>query len=171
MRLLALDFDLTLVNVHTNGTWTAGATELRDSLRPLFCSLIPAVQQQGIFVSVVTFSGQTDLIRECLAHAAGSAERAADIIVRGEDGSWERSPSPAPGEDGSRKGPALALLLADDAAALGKQQHLRSCCDEVARRSGHRPTCSEGARTGSMAAPATVAPFLTSFVVVFVCVQ
>jgi hypothetical protein len=134
VRLLALDFDLTLVSIHTNGTWTAGAAELRDSLRPLFCSLIPAVQQQGIFVSVVTFSGQTDLIQECLAHAAGSAERAAAIIVRGEDGSWDRTPGPGD---------------PDSKLVLGKQQHLRSCCDEVERQSGHRPASSEGARTAS----------------------
>jgi hypothetical protein len=128
VRLLALDFDLTLVNLHTNGTWMAGWSDLREHLRPLFCALIPAVQRQGIFVSVVTFSGQTDLIRDCLTHAAGTAEHAAAIIVRGEDGSWERGAT-ANGE--GRQG-------------FGKQHHVRSCCDEIERLSGHRPAGSEG---------------------------
>ena len=129
VRLLALDFDLTLVNVHTNGAWGDGPTDLRPHLRPLFRSLIPAVQQQDIFVSVVTFSGQTDLIRECLAYVVGSAENAAAIVIRGGDSSWERAPV-THGEEG-RYG-------------LGKQQHMRSCCEEIERRCGHRPSGQEG---------------------------
>lgn len=128
VRLLALDFDLTLVNLHTNGVWADGSTELRPHLRPLFRSLIPAVQQQGIFVSVVTFSGQTDLIRECLAYVVGSAESAATIVVRGEDSSWERA----------------SFSHGEERYALGKQQHLRSCCEEIERRCGHRPSGREG---------------------------
>ena len=128
VRLLALDFDLTLVNLHTEGAWREGSKDLRPHLRPLFRSLIPAVQQQGIFVSVVTFSGQTDLIRECLAYVAGSAEKAARIIIRGEDGSWNRA-SVAHGEE--RYG-------------CDKQQHIRSCCEEIERQCGHRPSGQEG---------------------------
>ena len=128
VRLLALDFDLTLVNLHTEGAWMEGSTDLRPHLRPLFRSLIPAVQQQGIFVSVVTFSGQTDLIRECLAYVAGSAEKAASIIIRGGDSSWKR----APVADGEEK------------HSFGKQQHMRSCCDEIERQCGHRPSGREG---------------------------
>ncbi len=131
VRLLALDFDKTLVNLHTEGAWGEGSADLRPHLRPLFRSLIPAVQQQGIFVSVVTFSGQTDLIRECLAYVAGSAENAASIIIRGEDSSWERA-SVAHGEE--RYG-------------LGKQQHMRSCCEEIERQSGQRPSGREGEPT------------------------
>lgn len=128
VRLLALDFDLTLVNLHTYGVWLDGAMDLRPHLRPLFRSLIPAVQQQGIFVSVVTFSGQTDLIRECLAYAAGSTELAATIIIRGEDSSWERA----------------SVARDEERYGIGKQQHIQSCCEEIERRCGHRPSGREG---------------------------
>ena len=86
---------------------------------------------------------------------------AAGIIVRGEDGSWERTPSPAAGPD------------PDSKQVLGKQQHLRSCCDEVARRSGHRPTSLEGASTGSPPLPrsAHLARFLTAVSVLRACAR
>lgn len=124
VRLLALDFDQTLVSVHTRGIWDAGAADLCGHVRPLFRALLPEVLRQGIVVAVVTFSPQTDLIRDCLARTVGDGAEL--IIVRGDDGSWQRTAAAA-GPDGE----------------LGKQAHIASACDEVQRLSGRRPSGPE----------------------------
>lgn len=66
VKLLAVDFDLTLASMHTGGKWWGTAETLGRSIRPLFKTIIPAAQSLGIEVCIVTFSGQTKLISNVL---------------------------------------------------------------------------------------------------------
>lgn len=66
VKLLAIDFDLTLASMHTGGKWWGTAETLARSIRPLFKTIIPAAQSLGIEVCIVTFSGQTKLISNVL---------------------------------------------------------------------------------------------------------
>ena len=66
VQVLAIDFDLTLVNQHTRGRWTRSPQELAQHVRPLFQDLFPIAQGAGIWIVIVTFSSQTELIQEVL---------------------------------------------------------------------------------------------------------
>lgn len=87
-RLVCIDFDATLVSIHTGGTWTRSAAELSAYVRSLFRELIPLLcASSQTHVAVVTFSPQAQLVREVLAHCF-SPEVAARVIVRADDTSW-----------------------------------------------------------------------------------
>lgn len=66
IKLLALDWDNTVLKVHTRGQWYGNADELYNNVRPFFIHLVQAAQRFQIHVSIVTFSGQTKLITEVL---------------------------------------------------------------------------------------------------------
>lgn len=87
-KLVCIDFDATLVRVHTGGAWLRSAAELLPHVRPLFLQLVPRLVHCGVHVAVVTFSPQVALIRQVLA-LAFPAPVAQRLIVRGDDASWE----------------------------------------------------------------------------------
>lgn len=66
VKLLALDFDRTIVSIHTAGYWQGGVENLVQHVRPCFRKLIRAALKSTLHVAVVTFSMQTDLIRQVL---------------------------------------------------------------------------------------------------------
>ena len=84
VRLVALDFDFTIVNVHTGGNWKKSAVDLTQHVRPDFVAFIKGCLHRGLFVSVATFSTQKTLIGEVLNHALG-VEQAATIPIWGGD--------------------------------------------------------------------------------------
>lgn len=47
INLVALDFDFTVIDVHTGGRWQGSADELATHIRPFFRFLIPEVNQAG----------------------------------------------------------------------------------------------------------------------------
>jgi len=66
VKLLTIDFDLTLVSMHTGGRWWGSAETLARSVRPVFKTIIPLCHMAGIEVSIVTMSQQTRLIANVL---------------------------------------------------------------------------------------------------------
>ena len=63
IRLVALDFDMTLVDIHTGGQWRGSASALQSHVRQEMTCLIRACHQYGIYVAIATFSTQIDLLR------------------------------------------------------------------------------------------------------------
>lgn len=63
---LALDFDLTVIDIHTGGAWQGTAEELATHVRPLFKHLILAACEANMSVAIVTFSPQVPMIRAVL---------------------------------------------------------------------------------------------------------
>lgn len=47
VNFLALDFDLTIVDIHTSGRWPGTPEQLAQRIRPFFQSLIPVAVSQG----------------------------------------------------------------------------------------------------------------------------
>ena len=47
IKLVAFDFDLTLVRIHTQGRWTGSAETLSKYLRPIFVELIVQCSSSG----------------------------------------------------------------------------------------------------------------------------
>lgn len=89
VTLCGIDFDLTLVDQHTGGSWVGtDINELADKVRPFFREFIPAAQAKGLQVAIVTFSPQILVVRQVLTAVFGSA-CSDQILIRGNDGSWE----------------------------------------------------------------------------------
>lgn len=87
VNLLAVDFDQTLIDIHTGGRWHGSVDELTDHVRPEFQQLLNACMESDIHVAIVTFSQQAPLIKGVLETIVG-ADRASRIPVRGADRSW-----------------------------------------------------------------------------------
>ena len=66
IRLLALDFDKTIISVHTSGYWRGGSPRLAEHVRPCFQLLMKAALESKLQVCIVTYSMQPDLIRDVL---------------------------------------------------------------------------------------------------------
>lgn len=87
ISLLALDFDLTVLDFHTGGRpWQGTIPEMCQRIRPIFCSLIPLAYDAGIQIAIVTFSPQVKTISRVLENLFPNI--ASSIPIRGSDRSW-----------------------------------------------------------------------------------
>ena len=66
IKVLALDFDKTIVTVHTLGHWRGGSPQLAEHVRPCFQALMKAALELKLQICVVTYSMQPDLIQDVL---------------------------------------------------------------------------------------------------------
>ncbi len=66
IKVLALDFDKTIVDVHTAGYWRQGTLKLAEHVRPCFEALIRAALPTELHLCIVTYSMQPNLIRDVL---------------------------------------------------------------------------------------------------------
>lgn len=117
INFLAIDFDQTLVTEHTGGVWQKSVQELVQKIRPFFRKLVPMAVNNDLFVAIVTFSPQSQLIADVLINAWG--DTASGIPIRGRDGTWEYH------GEGSRD---------------GKQPHMASAAEEIQNRTGIKIT-------------------------------
>jgi hypothetical protein len=127
-RLLALDFDATLVQVHTYGRWPGSAEALSAHLRPVFKSLLQiASSTPNLYLGIVTFSGQSNLIRSTLASVLGAA--AAELVfIRGNNRDWAAPPSCVSMEG---KQPHIASIVQEIFFDTGEQLDPQQVCDYV----------------------------------------
>lgn len=109
INFLALDFDQTILSIHTGGRWPESHTELLPHIRPQFRTLIQGAVANNIQVGVVTFTGQINLVRAILDDIVG-AQAAERIPIRGADRSWQYNGT------GSQE---------------GKQPHMASAVEEL----------------------------------------
>jgi hypothetical protein len=88
---------------------------LEPKIRQFFRYFVPTAIKRGLCVSIVTFSGQVDLISQLLSIAFGAL--ASEIVIRGNDlpASWD---------------------YAGDGSKLQKQRHMASAAEEMMRRKG-----------------------------------
>ena len=64
IKVVAFDFDLTMVSVHTQGLWERSLDELVTYVQPWAKALIEVLLDSSkVFMAVVTFSSQPKLIR------------------------------------------------------------------------------------------------------------
>jgi len=108
VNFVAIDFDNTLISIHTSGKWVGNAADLSAKVRGFFLEFVPLIMSRGISVAIVTFSGEVKLIQQ-VVHAL-FPDLAAMIPVRGKDLSW----------DYQGKG-----------AKDGKQRHMASAAEEL----------------------------------------
>jgi len=87
IKLLALDWDDTLISVHTRGQFCGLAKEIEPKIRPVFRELIVAAVASKLRVAIVSFSGQQNVIRGALNIAFPGV----DFILRCSDKQWNVS--------------------------------------------------------------------------------
>ncbi|XP_068694748.1 uncharacterized protein [Montipora foliosa] len=88
VKLVAVDFDLTIINIHTRGNWQFTAKSLASRVRPTFkLFLAAALECKNLHVAVVTQSPQVSLVREVLEETFPESDTGR-IHIRGTDGTW-----------------------------------------------------------------------------------
>lgn len=66
INFLALDFDQTILDIHTGGNWKGSLEELFPHIRPVYAQLIVAALTNQMEVAIVTFTCQTKFVRGVL---------------------------------------------------------------------------------------------------------
>ncbi|CAL1527901.1 unnamed protein product [Lymnaea stagnalis] len=66
IKLLALDFDKTIIDIHSGGMWNEGVDKLASHVRPCMRDLMEVASHKGLFVAIVTFHRQEWIIKEVL---------------------------------------------------------------------------------------------------------
>jgi hypothetical protein len=83
IKLIAFDFDCTIVNIHTGGQWIDSPEKLAEFVRPCFRSLLPALlQTPDLYVCVVTYSPQEQLIKEVLKISMKDEQSVNDLVSK-----------------------------------------------------------------------------------------
>lgn len=89
IKLVAVDFDQTIINIHTRGNWQFTSKSLVSRVRPSFKQFFMAMlNSSDLQVAVVTHSPQIPLIREVLEQALPDCDTSR-IHYRGTDGKWK----------------------------------------------------------------------------------
>merc|ERR1711884_559234 len=81
IKVLALDFDRTIVAVHTHGFWRQGTPKLAEHVRPCFKAIMEAGLERKMHVCIVTYSMQPALIRDVLKLVLPKGE-SCKILIR-----------------------------------------------------------------------------------------
>ena len=92
ISLIAVDFDRTIVDIHTGGRYKQKSSVLSARVRPFFANFLKEAQQMGLWVAIVTFSCQTTLIADSMSIALGGESNIKRCYLRGNDGSWSLPP-------------------------------------------------------------------------------
>jgi hypothetical protein len=118
VNFVAIDFDQTLIDIHTGGVWRGTAAELVPHVRPFFVEFISsALATNAIHIAIVTFSKQPKMIKLVLERVLG-IDVASRIVIRGMDKSWKYE----------GKG-----------SHLGKQAHMASAVEELLQQPNADP--------------------------------
>lgn len=81
IKLLALDFDLTILDIHTYGKWDGPVEKLAPHVRPCMRDLMETAVNKGVNVCIVTFHRQMELIQDLLRNVL-SKKVAPKIVVQ-----------------------------------------------------------------------------------------
>ena len=66
VRLLAIDWDLTMLDVHTHDRWAGSPKQLASHVRPRLKALARAAARAGVRVAIVSFTQQVELLVKTL---------------------------------------------------------------------------------------------------------
>merc|ERR1711860_132462 len=66
ITLVALDFDQTIIDIHSGGTWRESVDKLVPHVRPCFRDLMEASVKSDLYTAIVTYHRQDWLIKDLL---------------------------------------------------------------------------------------------------------
>jgi len=124
INFLAIDFDQTFINEHTNGEWRGTGYDLAQKVRPFFKQLMEAAHQIGLSMAIVSFSKQTSVIQQVLNNTFPSFSK--DVPIRGGDDKW---------------------MYQGLGSQLGKQKHMASAAEEINAKSSSLVSIKRATRT------------------------
>lgn len=112
IKLVAVDFDLTILSIHTHGFWPFTSKQLIQKVRPSFQQFLTVALNSGhLHVAVVTQSPQVQLVQEVLREALPNCDTN-NIIYRGADGKWKEI------KGVPKEGKSLCNLIQNDGVLL-----------------------------------------------------
>ena len=114
INFLALDFDQTMITIHTGGRFKGTTSELSSYVRPLFINLITRAHENGIKIGIVTFSPQTKVIASVMEMVFPDFGN--EIVIRGRDHSFHYE---------------------GNGMKQGKQPFMASACEELLTKNKH----------------------------------
>lgn len=88
IEMVAIDFDQTLIEIHTGGEWWRDPEQLIPFIRPEFRHLLRHLSNHGFHIAIVSFSRQYDVIQACLIDILGE-DAASRVIIRGYPTFWK----------------------------------------------------------------------------------
>ncbi|KXJ18869.1 uncharacterized protein LOC110231704 [Exaiptasia diaphana] len=88
IKLVAVDFDLTILNVHTRGFWQFTSKMLATRVRPCFQKFLTVAVNSDLHVAIVTQSPQVSLVQEVMEQTLPDCDTGR-IVIRGADGTWK----------------------------------------------------------------------------------
>ncbi|KAH9525552.1 hypothetical protein Btru_001683 [Bulinus truncatus] len=128
IKLLALDFDKTIIDIHSGGTWSESVDKLIPHVRPCMRDLMESAVHRGIFVAIVTYHRQGWLIKDLL-HKVLPRKVASKIYVQGNTADFmlrQRSLSTGSADSSS------AMMARYTLPELnGKQAHIAAVLEEI----------------------------------------
>nr|KAI8738281.1 hypothetical protein BgiMline_025184 [Biomphalaria glabrata] len=125
IKLLAMDFDKTLIDIHSGGTWTESVDKLVPHVRPCMRDLLEGAVNKGIFVAIVTYHRQGWLIKDLL-HKVLPKKVANKIYVQGNTSDFmQRQRSLTSGSSDSIAGRYVMPEL------NGKEAHITAVLEEI----------------------------------------
>jgi hypothetical protein len=89
IELIAFDFDLTMIDVHTGGHWNGDAQELALHIRPETRCLVVEALERGLHVAIASFSRQDGLISQVLDEGIAEASNYKIFVSGGNNKSEE----------------------------------------------------------------------------------
>lgn len=75
IKLICIDFDNTLISIHTYGKWNDNPKKLVKYVRPIFIKFIKKCLQRKINIAIVSFSPQEQVIRIVLNSIFGKQSK------------------------------------------------------------------------------------------------
>ena len=75
IKLICIDFDNTLISIHTYGKWKDNPKKLVKYVRPIFIKFIKKCIQRKINIAIVSFSPQEQVIRTVLNNIFGKQSK------------------------------------------------------------------------------------------------
>ncbi|GFO09961.1 hypothetical protein PoB_003646600 [Plakobranchus ocellatus] len=142
IKLLAVDFDKTLIDIHSRGIWDEGVDKLAAHVRPCMRDLLEAAVRKGVFVAIVTFHRQGWLIKEVL-HKTLPKKTAKQIYVQANTAEFlqrqRAAAKSALSSDAAGRGSEASAPPAASAAPIwsmcadlnGKEAHISSVVNEI----------------------------------------
>ncbi|XP_005094953.1 uncharacterized protein LOC101848650 [Aplysia californica] len=131
IKLLALDFDKTLIDIHSGGMWEESTDKLVPHVRPCMKDLLETASHKGLYVAIVTYHTQGWLIKELL-HKVLPKKVANKIYVQANTSDFvqrQRASSSGSSSDGSSTVGGINRSLIVN--LNGKEAHIAAVVNDI----------------------------------------
>lgn len=134
IKLLALSFDLTFINIHTGGSYHEGIDQLATHVRNCMRDLVETAVNYNMYVSIVTFNRQPTVIKNLLFKILPK-KVASQVYIQANTPEFVMNQNILAAHQGAAK-------TKDISEIRGKEDHIDAVVDEIYQR--HRDHIEPG---------------------------